>query len=120
MRLLIPNGKKLKATVTIQAKTLTYSVHTNFQLYPYFGITDPYFTSVLTLSGALPFFLFYLKHIKDMESNSIWGVISMCSNMWMNDIYLHTGDIKVYHCSRNMLPFLLSATRSSWRNYKGS
>ena len=37
----------------LQAKTQPYSVHTNFQLYLYLGKTDPKFTSVRTLSGAL-------------------------------------------------------------------
>ena len=64
-------------------------------------------------------FLFYLKHIKDMESNSIWVVISTCSDTYMSPVR-QTRDTKVYPCSRNLLPFCLKCNTKFLEKYKGS
>ena len=51
------------------------------------------------IKGTLMFHvLFYLKHIKDIESKSIWGVAFTCSNPCMT-LAGHTEDGKAYLCS---------------------
>ena len=54
--------------------------------------------------GTLGFyFLSYLKHIKDMESKSIWEVTSTYRNPCTTPTG-HTKDNMVYLCSQNLLP----------------
>ena len=56
--------------------------------------------------GILGFhFLFYLKHIKYMESKSILEVTSTYRNLYTTPVG-HTIDDMAYLCPRNLLQFL--------------
>ena len=62
-------------------------------------------------------FLFYIKHIKYMESKSIWGVITTCINTCMTPVG-HTGlrSYGVLLCySWTLLSFPLKCNLSYWR-----
>ena len=57
--------------------------------------------------GTLLFhFLFYLKHIKDIESKSTSGVTATCRNPCTTPAWYSEDDM-AYLCSRNLLKFLL-------------
>ena len=65
------------------------------------------------------YFIFFIlpKHIKDMESKSILGVTSMCSNHCTTPVG-HTEDDTSYICSQNLLPFLLKCNTKFLEKFK--
>ena len=70
--------------------------------------------------GTLVFhFLFYPKHIKDMEFKSLSGLTSTSRNPCTTPVG-HTEDDTAHLCSRNLLSFPLKCNTKFLEKYKGS